>query len=771
MKVSMIMRTKIWLVLALLMSVVLITKEGRAATITSNSGGTWSDPGIWIGGVVPGNNDDVVIEYGHLITITTTDTVNSLRVKSNGFNILTINSGVTLRVNGDVTVESTSGAFVSQIALNGNLYVGGNINLNAVSTASKSVIEANNNANIYLAGSVVFGNAGTIKPASGAFFNMHYVGTSPQTLTISNTITYSRLYINNASGVTLGGNISATNVEGHVQITSGSLTTGGYTITGNADSLFTVKSGASLILDGFNSLPSGFDMVLENGSTVAYNGITQTVSVPNNGQNYSNLQIGCSGTASLAGTITVGNNLTISSGELDVTASNYGLTVGGNWLNSGGTFTARSGSVTLNGTGAQSVTANSNDFYNLVLNNSSVAGISLNDDVTATNSITFTDGVVTTGSNILTITNTSAASIGGQSGSSFVYGNLRRYLTSNTSTYAFPVGNGIGFTNYQLAELVNSNMTGVTYITGSFGALTNHNNNDMTASDGSMTYLSVAGDGVWTLTPNSQPGGGSYGIRLYITNFSSQFTDNEFGPLKRDESSTTAADWSDGGGSLSAPNGSGRLVSHGYGMRTGLSSFSEFGMGRASTNGNPLPIELVTFTATPDDNVVHLNWVTAVEINNDFFTIERSDDGINYVKVGDVDGAGNSSISHEYSLVDANPGNGEKYYRLRQTDFDGEYTYSPLVSATVNGQKPQTTITVYPNPVSQNNGISIRMQHTLNDEAVVEIFDMGSGKLLYNTQINGTITELDLPESVTAGVYLVRVNDGVTVSNTKLMVH
>lgn len=771
MKVSMIMRTKFWLVLALILSGLLLNKEGRAATITSNTGGTWSDPGTWVGGVVPGTNDDVVIEYGHFVTITSTDTVASLRVRSNGFNVFTINSNVTLRVTGNVTVESTSGAFVSQITLNGNLYVGGNINLNAVSQASKSVIDAGNNANIYLVGNIVFGNAGTIFSSGGSIYNVHYIGSSPQTMTISNTVTYSRVFINNPSGVTMNGSINTANLTGRIEITSGTLNNAGYNITGNTDSLFTIKNGATLNLTGLTNLPAGFDMVLESGSTVAYNGSTQTVAVPNNGQDYYNLQIGCSGSATLAGAITVDNNLTISSGDLDVSASNYALNVGGNWLNSGGTFTSRSGTVTLNGLGAQSVTTNGSNFYNLSISNSSVLGISLNDDATASNSIAFSDGVVATGVNILSITNTSAASISGYSSSSFVYGNLRRYIASNTSTYAFPVGDGYNSSDYQLAEVVNGNMTGVTYITGSFGALNNHNNADMTASDGSMTYLSVANDGVWALTPNAQPGGGSYDIRLYITNFGSQFSDNEFGPLKRDEASTTAADWSDGGGSLNAPNGLGRLVSHGYGFRSGLTSFSEFGMGRASTTGNPLPIQLVSFTATPDDQVVHLNWVTEVEIENDYFTIERSTDGVNYIKIGDVDGAGNSSVTHEYSLIDANPENGEIYYRLRQTDFNGEYTYSPLVSATVNGRKPQTVITVYPNPVSHHEGVSIRMEHVLNDAASVELFDMGTGKLLYQTQINGAITELDLPESVTAGIYLVRVNDGVTISNTKLMVH
>ncbi len=98
------------------------------------------------------------------------------------------------------------------------------------------------------------------------------------------------------------------------------------------------------------------------------------------------------------------------------------------------------------------------------------------------------------------------------------------------------------------------------------------------------------------------------------------------------------------------------------------------------TNSNPLPIELIDFTARSDGKVVHLNWATASEVNNDFFTIEKSTNGYIWEIVTFVDGAGNSNTVLDYSTTDENPYTDVSYYRLKQTDFDGQYEYSDIVA-------------------------------------------------------------------------------------------
>ncbi|MBK9047972.1 MAG: hypothetical protein IPL74_15250 [Bacteroidetes bacterium] len=96
---------------------------------------------------------------------------------------------------------------------------------------------------------------------------------------------------------------------------------------------------------------------------------------------------------------------------------------------------------------------------------------------------------------------------------------------------------------------------------------------------------------------------------------------------------------------------------------------------------SPLPIELLSFNAKPVDNKdVRCDWVTASEIDNDYFTIERSKNGIDFETAGITDGAGNSNYQLSYAFTDTEPYRGLSYYRLKQTDFDGRSSYSEIVA-------------------------------------------------------------------------------------------
>jgi hypothetical protein len=88
-----------------------------------------------------------------------------------------------------------------------------------------------------------------------------------------------------------------------------------------------------------------------------------------------------------------------------------------------------------------------------------------------------------------------------------------------------------------------------------------------------------------------------------------------------------------------------------------------------------LPIELINFIPHVQDNWVNLKWQTASEINNDYFTIEKSKTASNWIIVTQVNGAGNSSNILSYSTTDQIPYNGISYYRLKQTDFNGQFEY------------------------------------------------------------------------------------------------
>ena len=91
-----------------------------------------------------------------------------------------------------------------------------------------------------------------------------------------------------------------------------------------------------------------------------------------------------------------------------------------------------------------------------------------------------------------------------------------------------------------------------------------------------------------------------------------------------------------------------------------------------------LPIELNTWTATSLSKSVSLKWSTETETNNDFITIERSDNGITWSEIGIIEGSGTTSTREEYTFEDTKPIDGTSYYRLKQTDFNGDYSYTSV---------------------------------------------------------------------------------------------
>jgi len=169
-----------------------------------------------------------------------------------------------------------------------------------------------------------------------------------------------------------------------------------------------------------------------------------------------------------------------------------------------------------------------------------------------------------------------------------------------------------------------------------------------------------------------------------------------------------------------------------------VTSFSPFTLASTTTN-NPLPIELTYFEAVENGQQVELSWETASEIDNDYFTIERSQDGIHFEAIEKVLGAGNSTQTIEYSTVDKSPYNGVSYYRLKQTDYNGEFSYSEI--EVVNFSKSDE-IAVYPNPVKE----VLNINGLLFDD-IISIYGI-DGKLIYtgNTSIVNT-------EEYSHGVY------------------
>lgn len=146
-----------------------------------------------------------------------------------------------------------------------------------------------------------------------------------------------------------------------------------------------------------------------------------------------------------------------------------------------------------------------------------------------------------------------------------------------------------------------------------------------------------------------------------------------------------------------------------------------------------LPVELLHFDANKQDDNVLVSWTTISEHNNDFFTIEKSNNAIDFVPIGFSDAAGNSNMEINYKFTDAEPTPGLNYYRLKQTDFDGSYTYSRIVKVYFE-ESILPELNIFPNPATENLNININTQFS---DGFVTITDV-KGAVLYNEKISSS---------------------------------
>ena len=136
-----------------------------------------------------------------------------------------------------------------------------------------------------------------------------------------------------------------------------------------------------------------------------------------------------------------------------------------------------------------------------------------------------------------------------------------------------------------------------------------------------------------------------------------------------------------------------------------------------------LPVELIYFAGKVQENKVAIKWSTASETNNDYFMVER-EKGLgngDWEAIGKVKGEGNSTSIINYSIADEHPYNGINYYRLKQTDFDGKFTYSNTISITTNNE--QQIITISPNPFSTTATIIINSELKIQNTEL-KIYDL-----------------------------------------------
>ena len=189
--------------------------------------------------------------------------------------------------------------------------------------------------------------------------------------------------------------------------------------------------------------------------------------------------------------------------------------------------------------------------------------------------------------------------------------------------------------------------------------------------------------------------------------------------------------------------------------------------GPATVCGTPLPVTLLFFDAKYISGNVELTWVTASEINNDYFLVERSIDGKAFSAVTKVKGAGNSTSTNEYHCADYYPASGITYYRLKQIDYDGNFSYSDIVAVYVKNKTPFDFISV---ETTINSTIRLTFSSNSNDLYTLQVYEL-DGSPVFNMNMTAKAgmnnKEIYCP-FLKKGIYLLTISNDDQVISTKV---
>jgi len=190
-----------------------------------------------------------------------------------------------------------------------------------------------------------------------------------------------------------------------------------------------------------------------------------------------------------------------------------------------------------------------------------------------------------------------------------------------------------------------------------------------------------------------------------------------------------------------------------------VNSFSPFIFG--AVGNNPLPVKLISFKAKAIGRVINLTWVTASEINNDYFDIERSNDGLHFIKIGQIKGNGTTSNTSSYGyndVLELEENTMIYYYRLKQVDYSGDYEYSMIRWVNIGLTFQPIIETVKPNPF--NDILTVTYAYSEKGKATLEVVNL-EGLLVFRKEassVKGYNQFQVNTESLSKGVYYIRIN-------------
>ncbi len=676
------------------------------------------------------------------------------------------------------------------------------------------------------------GNRGTLSTVAGSTFNFDRSASAQTIAVPSSSTAawvYANIHSNNtsAAGAAFGFTSTATSVTGNVRVLTGLMTVGNFNIVGAAGSTFEVANGATFEMrssagGGTGSFPSGFGTItLGATSTVAYNQTGNTNPWPIVTTTYGHLIVGqnastrnfeiANATTNVAGNLTVGdgsstpvmrgtgaatlnvtgNVLINASANLD--ASNItNLNVGGDWTDDGN-FTEGSNTVTFNSPAANVLQlvggAVAETFNNLTVNTSAATdAVRMTNTITVLNNLVLTQGGLELNGNTLIVSNSAVGAISRTSGyiksenTSAPYGTLRWFINNTTGSHVYPFG--VSSTQY-IPFILNVTVAGNRGVGTGYVPVSTY---ATAATNPPGEYPS----GVTNL--NGTSGGASVTDRYWnITLGSAEFATTRptstmtFTALNTEKPTTwtaigepptntnnllaqrwnTAAYW-DPAQTSPAQTYANNSPAAGT-FQVGVPSVTSYSTSWTITDSSvPLPITLKSFAARLKNERVEVVWETETEVDNDYFTVQRTTDGEFFEEVVRVDGQGTSTTAKKYVAYDVTPTAGRGYYRLRQTDFDGKTSYSKLVAVDVPASYFRN---VYPNP---SNGEDIYLAFPNSDTGKtgwVRISDLNGRNVFEGTvAIGNSDARLKLYSTVPAGVYILSLAVESEVKHFKLIV-
>lgn len=393
------------------------------------------------------------------------------------------------------------------------------------------------------------------------------------------------------------------------------------------------------------------------------------------------------------------------------------------------TFGANNGTIVFAGGTAQNVNktgAVSPIFRRLTMNKSGNS-TTLNTDVSITTNATFTGGIlITTATNYLNFAD-NATSTGG-SNASHVDGPVRK---TGNDAFSFPTGDGGFYRPISISAPTNV----AHFFTAEYFKASQ-------AFGGASTYpagiVTVSSCEYWMLDRNPAVGGSNVSVTL------SWNTPDCTGPYITNPANLRVVRWNGtawvnhGNGGTTGTAANGTVISAGV-----ITSFSPITLGSSGLD-NPLPVELLSFNATAANEKVNLKWVTASELNNDFFTVQHSTDGVEFANLGNVAGQGTKQSATTYNFVDSSPMGGVNYYRLKQTDFDGTLSYSNIIAINLDLEW-----LLYPNPATYGTDV------TINKKGNYAVYNNLGVLIIKVSDAN----KLDI-SSLAPGIYTVRSSNG-----------